>query len=102
VCEEEARYFYEDYSTRLIDDTLSRLLTLPNVIVTSHRGFFTQVALEHIATSTLRTVRDCAEGRLSPNEVCVRGRPRWPPGRGGVTWKQPAAQAGVSRRPARG
>ena len=42
VYEEEARYFYEDYSSRLIDDdALSRLLTFPNVIVTSHQGFFT-------------------------------------------------------------
>ena len=74
VYEEEARYFYEDYSTRLIDDdALSRLLTFPNVIVTSHQGFFTREALEQIARTTLGNVRDFEEGRRSSNEV--RSRP---------------------------
>ena len=73
VYEEEARYFYEDYSTRLIDDdALSRLLTFPNVIVTSHQGFFTREALEQIARTTLGNVRDFSEGRTSPNEVRAR------------------------------
>jgi D-lactate dehydrogenase len=73
VYEEEARYFYEDYSTRLIDDdALSRLLTFPNVIVTSHQGFFTREALEQIARTTLGNVRDFEEGRASSNEVRFR------------------------------
>ena len=68
--EEEARYFYEDFSTRLIhDDELSRLLTFPNVIVTSHQGFFTREALEQIARTTLANVRDFEAGRPSGNEV---------------------------------
>jgi D-lactate dehydrogenase len=70
VYEEEARYFYEDYSTRLIDDdALSRLLTFPNVVVTSHQGFFTREALEQIARTTLSGISDFAEGRRPPNEV---------------------------------
>jgi len=83
VYEEEARYFYEDYSSRLIDDDeLSRLLTFPNVIVTSHQGFFTREALEQIARTTLSTVRDFAEGRPLANEV--RSRPDAHDGRHGV------------------
>lgn len=70
VYEEEARYFFEDHSTRLIDDDeLSRLLTFPNVIVTSHQGFFTREALEQIARTTLGNVRDFEEGRSSANVV---------------------------------
>jgi len=70
VYEEEARYFFEDHSTRLIDDDeLSRLLTFPNVIVTSHQGFFTREALEQIARTTLGNVRDFEEGRSSSNVV---------------------------------
>jgi D-lactate dehydrogenase len=83
VYEEEARYFYEDFSSRLIDDdALSRLLTFPNVIVTSHQGFFTQEALEQIARTTLANVRDFSDGRRSPNEV--RYRPEASDGRRGV------------------
>ena len=73
VYEEEARYFYEDYSTRLIDDdALSRLLTFPNVVVTSHQGFFTREALEQIARTTLVNISDFSEGRRPPNEVRAR------------------------------
>jgi D-lactate dehydrogenase len=83
VYEEEARYFYEDYSSRLIDDdALSRLLTFPNVIVTSHQGFFTHEALEQIARTTLGNVSDFAAGRPSPNEV--RARPGESDGRRGL------------------
>jgi D-lactate dehydrogenase len=73
VYEEEAQYFYEDYSSRLIDDdALSRLLTFPNVIVTSHQGFFTREALEQISRTTLGNVSDFAAARRSPNEVRAR------------------------------
>jgi len=83
VYEEEARYFYEDFSTRLIDDdALSRLLTFPNVIVTSHQGFFTREALGQIARTTLGNVSDFAAGRVSSNEV--RARPDERNGRRGL------------------
>ena len=83
VYEEEALYFYEDLSSRLIgDDALSRLLTFPNVIVTSHQGFFTREALEQIARTTLANVRDFEQGRRSPNEV--RSRPGERTGRRGM------------------
>ena len=37
----------------LQDDVLARLLTFPNVLVTSHQGFFTREALSSIAETTL-------------------------------------------------
>ena len=54
VYEEESEYFFEDRSDRPIrDDTLARLTTFPNVIVSSHQAFFTKEALENIAQMTL-------------------------------------------------
>ena len=51
VYEEEAGYFYEDTSDRIMDDdVLARLLSFNNVIVTSHQGFFTREALDNIAS----------------------------------------------------
>jgi len=70
VYEEEEECFFEDKSaTGLEDDVLSRLLSFPNVLVTSHQGFFTQEALEEIARITLESVRAFAEGRALENEV---------------------------------
>ena len=57
VYEEESAYFFEDYSSRLVaDDVLERLLTFPNVLITSHQAFFTHEALTNIATTTLQNV----------------------------------------------
>jgi D-lactate dehydrogenase len=54
VYEEEEGVFFKDHSdTGIDDDTLARLLTFPNVIVTSHQAFLTQEALTQIATTTL-------------------------------------------------
>lgn len=53
VYEEEEGIFFEDLSDRVLqDDELSRLLTFPNVLVTSHQAFFTREALEEIARVT--------------------------------------------------
>lgn len=54
VYEEEEGVFYEDCSGEIItDDNLARLMTFPNVLVTSHMGFFTKEAMEAIARTTL-------------------------------------------------
>ncbi len=54
VYEEEEGIFFEDHSaTPLLDDELSRLLTFPNALITSHQAFLTHEALEQIAESTL-------------------------------------------------
>lgn len=70
VYEEEAEYFYEDTSDRIMnDDTLARLLSFNNVIVTSHQAYFTREALENIARTTMENIRCFAEGRPLENEV---------------------------------
>lgn len=57
VYEQEQGLFFNDLSEDIIeDDTLSRLLTFPNVIVTGHQGFFTHEALQQIADTTLRSL----------------------------------------------
>ena len=64
VYEEEKEYFYEDRSDNMIkDDVLARLLSAPNVVLTSHQAFFTEEALTNIATTTLNSVRELAEGK---------------------------------------
>ena len=74
VYEEENDYFFEDLSDSFIDDdTLSRLLTFPNVLITSHQAFLTQEALANIAETTLENVSDFVEGRELKNEVCSNG-----------------------------
>ena len=70
VYEEESQYFYEDRSDKIIDDdTLARLLSFNNVIVTSHQAYFTQEALSNIATTTLQNVKDFTLGKPQENEV---------------------------------
>ena len=73
VYEEEAPLFYEDRSNEIIaDDVFARLLTLPNVLITAHQGFFTAEALIAIAETTLANLDDVAAGRPCPNEVVVQ------------------------------
>lgn len=54
VYEEEAGVFFDDHSDQpLQDDVLARLLTFPNVLITSHQAFLTHEALATIAATTL-------------------------------------------------
>lgn len=70
VYEEEADLFFEDFSSRVIqDDVFTRLLTFPNVLITGHQGFFTAEAMATIARTTLRNLTDFEEGRRLVNEV---------------------------------
>ena len=63
VYEEEAGYFFEDNSAGgIADDILARLLTFPNVLVTSHQAFFTVEALTNISDITLQNVKDFEDG----------------------------------------
>lgn len=69
VYEEEAGVFYEDLSGQmLVDDELSRLLTFPNVLITSHQAFLTHEALTQIAQVTLGNL-----SRLSAGEPLLEG-----------------------------
>ena len=67
VYEEEVDLFYKDNSETIIKDhILSRLIGLPNVIVTSHQGFLTREALTNIASTTLENISVFfAEGSLA-------------------------------------
>jgi D-lactate dehydrogenase len=57
VYEEEEGIFFEDLSGMVLqDDVLSRLLTFPNVLITSHQGFFTHEALSEIARVTVENI----------------------------------------------
>jgi len=70
VYEEEADYFYEDRSDKMIDDDkLALLLMMPNVIITSHQAFFTREATNNIAITTLQNVLDFQDGKELVNEV---------------------------------
>lgn len=67
VYEEEGDLFFEDLSETVIqDDVFARLLTFPNVLITSHQGFFTREALDAIARTTLgnATAFETGEGEL--------------------------------------
>ena len=72
VYEEEGDLFYEDFSGHVIqDDTLVRLITMPNVIVTSHQAYLTREALDNIANTTINNIQKFFAGELSPDtEVC--------------------------------
>jgi D-lactate dehydrogenase len=61
VYEEEGDLFFEDLSNTVIqDDVFSRLLTLPNTLVTGHQAFFTKEAVRQIADVTIANL-DAAE-----------------------------------------
>lgn len=64
VYEEEEGLFFEDLSDQILqDDELSRLLTFPNVLVTSHQAFLTHEALQQIAAVTTENLRRYALGQ---------------------------------------
>lgn len=73
VYEEEAGYFYEDWSLSVIqDDVLALLLSKPNVLVTSHQAFLTSEALKNIAETTIRNLDEYFSGETLSNEVCYQ------------------------------
>jgi D-lactate dehydrogenase len=64
VYEEEEGLFFEDHSGEILqDDELSRLLTFPNVLITSHQAFLTHEALSEIARVTAGNLVRFAEGQ---------------------------------------
>ncbi len=74
VYEEESDLFFEDNSGHILeDDTLARLISMPNVIVTSHQAFLTEEALSNIAETTVRNIVDIFNDGQCPNELCYRG-----------------------------
>lgn len=74
VYEEEADIFFEDRSGHIMnDDLLSRLISMPNVIVTSHQAFLTKEALDNIAETTVNNILSYFSGDgICDNELCYR------------------------------
>ncbi|MFF5478868.1 2-hydroxyacid dehydrogenase [Streptomyces sp. NPDC012935] len=73
VYEAEAGLFFLDKSLQAIeDDTLARLVTFPNVLVTSHQAYYTQDAVGQIVDTTLKNVLDYTAGRRSENVLVPR------------------------------
>lgn len=72
VYEEEADVFYEDNSSDIIDDDmLAVLLSMPNVIITSHQAFLTNEALENIAKTTNQNIQSYFNNGTCENEVII-------------------------------
>ncbi|MET9952675.1 2-hydroxyacid dehydrogenase [Streptomyces sp. NPDC006339] len=73
VYEAEAGLFFLDKSLAGVeDDTLARLVTFPNVVVTSHQAYYTSDAVGQIVDTTLRNVLDYLAGRSGENVLVPR------------------------------
>lgn len=73
VYEEESDFFFNDFSNHIVDDdTLARLISMPNVIVTSHQAFLTEEALGNIAETTVSNIIEFFDTGKCANEVCSK------------------------------
>ena len=74
VYEEESDIFFQDFSGHIVeDDKLARLISMPNVIVTSHQAFLTKEALSNIAETTCNNISEFFAGNVGKNELCFSG-----------------------------
>lgn len=72
VYEQEGKLFFHDYSEDVIpDELITRLISFPNVLITSHQGFFTKEAMEQIATITFSNIDAFAKGDELVNRVSI-------------------------------
>lgn len=72
VYEEEGELFFEDYSGHIVDDdVLARLISMPNVLVTSHQAFLTEDALSNIAETTVNNVIEMSDAGSCKNELTL-------------------------------
>jgi D-lactate dehydrogenase len=70
VYEYEDKLFFKDLSDTVIeDDLIERLLTFPNVLITAHQAFLTDIALAQIAQITLENIQAFEKGEKLENEV---------------------------------
>lgn len=70
VYEEESEYVFEDRADDILESSIvARLLSFPNVIVTSHQGFLTEEALEAISNTTLQNAVDFMNGTINENNL---------------------------------
>lgn len=71
VYEEESSIFFKDYSAEIMDDDiLQGLISMPNVIVTSHQAYLTKEALDNIAETTINNVNNFITKGFNDNELC--------------------------------
>lgn len=74
VYEEESDLFYEDNSGHIMeDDVLARLISMPNVIVSSHQAFLTTEALQNIAETTIKNLIELESAGHCDREITYRG-----------------------------
>jgi D-lactate dehydrogenase len=73
VYEQEEKLFFKDLSEIVIlDDKISRLMTFPNVLITSHQAYFTDNALTQIANTTIQNLTDIENDTIQmQNQVCI-------------------------------
>jgi len=70
VYEQESGLFFRNLSDEVIqDDLIARLISFPNVLITSHQGFFTKYAMRQIAETTFLNADAYALGKVLKNEV---------------------------------
>lgn len=73
VYEEESDVFFEDNSGHIMDDDiLARLISMPNVILTSHQAFLTEEALQNIAITTLENITAFSKTGFCANEISYK------------------------------
>lgn len=73
VYEEEQNIFFKDISGHILDDdTLARLISMPNVLVTSHQAFLTKDALENIAETTIQNIQQFEVTGKCDNEIVFK------------------------------
>jgi len=70
VYEQEGELFFEDMSDTIIQDSVFQLLlTFPNVMVTGHQGYFTDIALSHIAQTTIENLTSFRLGKPNNRQL---------------------------------
>jgi len=70
VYEQEENLFFKDLSEMIIeDDLILRLISYPNVLITSHQAYFTREAMEEITLTTIKNIKEFCTGSTLSNEV---------------------------------
>ena len=70
VYEEESDYVFENLEDDILQHSITaRLLSFPNVIVTSHQGFLTEEALDAISETTLKNAKAFISGDITGENV---------------------------------
>ncbi|AXG68050.1 D-lactate dehydrogenase [Kordia sp. SMS9] len=70
VYEQEEDLFFEDLSESIIqDEYILRLMSFPNVLITSHQAYFTKEAMREITLTTLENIQAFEKNQILKNEV---------------------------------